>query len=124
MTVEIRELDLTGNPTVEMTVDCHAYPWHLEDPEYAECGPENLTRMAEEFGVLVAHLPDGPYPNGQWADWAWWYVIIGPAENVVRLLANEYAGGDAEARELVECGAEPCPDPAARWAAIQEARPE
>lgn len=91
-----------------LIVDCHAYPWHEPDPhgDYPECGPENLTRMAEEFGVLVKYLPDGPGPDG-WGDWAWWYEIIGPAENIVRLLAAEYCGAEPEALELVECGSEP-----------------
>lgn len=84
--------------TLSLEVDCHAYAWHEHDPEYPETGPENLVRMAEEFGVLVAHLPEHPYSR-----WAWWYRIIGPAEHIEKLLLAEYCGPDEElAREMVE----------------------
>jgi hypothetical protein len=83
-------------PVTELEVDCHAYAWHLEDSHYPECGPENLVRMAEEYGVLIEYLPDHPL-----AGWAWWYRIVGPRAHIVRLLANEYCGGEPEAEEMV-----------------------
>lgn len=78
-------------------VDCHAYAWHEADPNYPECGPDNLVRMAEQYGVLIRHLPDH-----KWAGWAWWYRVEGPRDNIVRLLAAEYTGNDvAMAEEMV-----------------------
>jgi hypothetical protein len=61
-----------------------------------------LVRMAEQYGVLVKYLPDH-----DWNGWAWMYEIIGPAEHIVNLLADEYAGDEATAREMVECGSDP-----------------
>lgn len=80
-------------------VDCHAYPWHEPDEAYPECGPDNLPRMGETYGVLIRYLPDH-----SWAGWAWWYEITGPPENIVRLLTEEYCGGEAEARGMVYPG--------------------
>jgi hypothetical protein len=89
----------------KVTVDCHAYPWHerpewMADDECPEVGPNNLVRMAEEFGVLIRHLSDEEAPAG-WAGWAWWYEIEGPPEHIVRLLTAEYSGCEALAREMV-----------------------
>lgn len=77
-------------------IDCHAYAWHLTDPDYSECGPDNLVRMAETYGVLIRFLPDHPL-NG----WAWWYEITGPRDHIVRLLTEEYCSEEAIAEEMV-----------------------
>jgi hypothetical protein len=77
-------------------IDCHDHPWHEQDQEFPECGPDNLLRMAEEFGVLIAFLPDHDH-----ASWAWWYEITGPADNIVAFLAKEYCGNTEEAREIL-----------------------
>ena len=82
---------------LRIEVDLHAYPWHETDPEYPECGPDNLIRMAETYGVLVEFLPDHPHAN-----WAWWYLLTGPRENIVRLLGNEAYGNEEEASEAVD----------------------
>lgn len=81
---------------ITIEVDCHAYAWHLPDPNYPECGPDNLVRMAETYGVMVRFMPDHVC-----ADWASWYEIVGPREHVVRLLTDEYAGDEMLAREMV-----------------------
>jgi|SRR5215475_2718658 len=73
---------------VDVIVDCHAYPWHEENAEYPECGPENLVRMAEQYGVVIEFLPDD-----EWSRWAWMYRITGPRPHIVRMLAEEYCGG-------------------------------
>jgi hypothetical protein len=86
---------------VKVVVDCHSYAWHLEDPDYAECGPDNLVRMAEQFGVMVEHLADDD-PDNIAPGWAWWYRITGPRDNVVRLLADEYAECISQAEEMVD----------------------
>jgi hypothetical protein len=83
---------MTAPAVVTVQVDCHAYAWHLPNPSYPECGPGNLTRMAEEFGVLVKFLPDH-----DWADWADWYEVTGPPAHIVRLLEAEYGLSEAEA---------------------------
>jgi hypothetical protein len=82
--------------TVTIEVDCHAYAWHVANETYPECGPDNLTRMAEEYGVLIRFLPDH-----ELADWAWWYEITGPPAHVVALMMGEYGAGEHEAREMV-----------------------
>lgn len=82
--------------TITIEIDCHSYPWHIVDAEYPECGPDNLIRMAEQYGVLMAFLPDHDM-----ADWAYWYRITGPREHIVRLLVDEYAGDRATAEDLV-----------------------
>jgi hypothetical protein len=74
---------------ITIEIDCHAYAWHLPDPDYAECGPDNLLRMAETYGILIRFLPDH-----DWAGWAWWYEVIGPPDNIERFMAAEYAPGD------------------------------
>lgn len=87
---------------VGVTVDCHSYAWHEVDPEYPECGPNNLVRMAEMFAVMVEHLSDD-HPDNPAPGWAFWYRISGPRDNVVRLLADEYCGdGIEQAEELVD----------------------
>jgi hypothetical protein len=91
---------------VSMEVDCHAYAWHEVDPNYPECGPDNLVRMAEQYGVLIEHLPDH-----DWAGWAWMYRLTGPRAHLVRLLAAEYAGGVEEAEEFVRCATGTCDCP-------------
>ena len=83
--------------TLTMTIDCHAYAYHLPDPDYPECGPDNLVRIAEEYGILIRQV-DG---LAGWEDWAWWYEITGPRSHLVRFLAEEYCGGEAEAEEMV-----------------------
>jgi len=83
---------------LRLEVDCHAYAWHEPHPDYTECGPDNLVRMAETYGVLVRHLPEHA-----WADWAYWYEIIGPYEHIVRLLTDEYTGDEEAARDMADC---------------------
>jgi hypothetical protein len=77
--------------TTSVIVDCHAYAWHEYDDEYPECGPDNLIRFAETYGVIVEFLDDDESPAPRWA---WWYRITGPRDNVRRFLLDEYAGGD------------------------------
>ena len=49
---------------------------------------DNLTRMSEQYGVLVKFLPDH-----DWAGWADWYEITGPPAHIIALMEAEY--GDA-----------------------------
>lgn len=76
---------------ITIELDCHDHPWHEVDEEFPECGPDNLIRMAEQYGVLIRYLPDH-----EWSGWAWWYRITGPRENLVHFLDAEYSGGDDE----------------------------
>lgn len=85
---------------VTMEIDCHDHPYHVVDAEYPECGPENLIRIAETYGILIKFLPEH-----SWSEWAWWYEVTGPREHIVRFLTDEFTGAEPEARELVECGA-------------------
>jgi hypothetical protein len=90
------------NDTIcSVTIDCHAYAWHEVDPYFPECGPDNLVRMAETYGVLIEHLPDDN-PDNPAPGWAWWYRIRGPRDNVVRLLADEYTGHIGTAEGMVD----------------------
>lgn len=86
---------MTG--VVEVEVDCHAYAWHEVDADYPECGPDNLVRFAETYGVIVTYLPEHA-----WADWAWWYRVQGPSANVVEFLTLEYGCDAEQAVALVE----------------------
>ena len=108
----------TRTDLVDITVDCHAYPWHIREEwmgdDYAECGPTNLVRMAETYGILIEHLPDTD-PRNPAPGWAWWYRIQGPRANVVRMLAEESTGSTEEAEEMVDginpaCAAGPTRD--------------
>jgi len=84
---------------VTVEVDCHDHPYHETDVEFPECGPQNLLRIAETYGMLIEHLPHHRY-----ASWAWWYRLTGPRENIVRFLLDEYCGPDEElAAQIVDC---------------------
>ena|SRR3974390_1287873 len=90
---------------VQMYLDCHAYALHLPDADYPECGPDNLVRIAEQYGILIEYLEDDD-PRNPCSGWAWWYRVQGPKEHVIRFLAAECYGSEEEAREAI-CGANP-----------------
>jgi hypothetical protein len=86
---------------ITITVDCHSYPWHareswMDADDFPEVGPDNLTRMAETFGILIRFLPDHPM-----SEWAWWYEVTGPYEHLVRFLTAEYTGDEELARDMI-----------------------
>lgn len=87
---------------LSMEIDCNAYAFHLVDPYYPECGPDNLVRMAEQYAILIEYLGDcgghGP----------WEYKIQGPRDHLISFLTDEYTGNDrAEAEGYVDDCAEP-----------------
>jgi hypothetical protein len=77
-------------------IDCHDHAYHVEDEDYPECGPDNLVRIAETYGILITFLPDHPL-----ASWAIWYRLEGPRANLVRFMADEYCGTAEEAEEYL-----------------------
>lgn len=72
-------------------VECCAYPLHIADPYFPECGPDNLMRIAEQFGILIEHT--GMTTHG------FAYQVQGPRENLGRFLVAE---GFAESADQVE----------------------
>ena len=77
---------------LSIVVGCHAYPWH-EACEEPNSGPDYDIRFAETYGVMVRFLSD---------DWCWTYEAKGPYDNLLRFLTEEYAGGEQQAREMLD----------------------
>jgi hypothetical protein len=81
--------------TITMEIDCHAYPWHVKDPLYPECGPDNLVRFAEIYAVVVEFLTDQRF--------GWSYQVTGPETHVRTFLDAEYGSCPFCACDAVSC---------------------
>lgn len=64
----------------------HAYSLTVTDPNYPECGPDNLLRIAETYGVMVVDVTEEVW--GVHGPLVPVYRFSGPRENVIRALED------------------------------------